>query len=278
VININFHDKETDFWRCKRISDDNNFDHSIPLQQAFDQNVLPTKKNKNLLIKFIHFLKNKQNISSQLYQDMFAEFILNNEPEKTFLEFGATDGKHLSNSYTLENDFGWTGVLAEPDLQWHSNLNLNRAKCKKIYDCIWKKTGEKLNFFSSEIGEFSTLENFKFSDKDTLPENSEGRNKRGKIYKVNTISINDVIEKEFNGKSPSYISVDTEVSEFEILNSFDYSKYQPLVFTVEHNYTKLEKNIDELMLENNYLRVFKELTSFDAWYVDAEKINNLDKN
>ena len=274
MININFHGKETDFWRCKRISDDNNFDHSIALQKAFDQNVLPTK-NKNLLIKFIHFLKNKKNINSQLYQDMFAEFILNIDPKKTFLEFGATDGKHLSNSYTLENDFGWTGVLAEPDTQWHSNLNLNRTKCKKIYDCIWKKSDEKINFFSSEIGEFSTLEEFKYSDIDTIPDNTKARNKKGKIYQVNTISINDVIEKEFNNISPSYISVDTEGSELEILNSFNYSKYHPLVFTVEHNYTKLEKNIDELMLKNNYSRIFRKLTSFDAWYISDNALKKL---
>ncbi len=40
---------------------------------------------------------------------------------------------------------------------------------------------------------------------------------------------------------PSYISVDTEGSEFEILNSFNFSKYQPAVFTFEHNFTDLQK-------------------------------------
>ncbi len=269
MININFHNKETDFWKCKRISDDLKFDHNIALQQAFDQNVL-LEQNKNLLLKFIYFLKDKKNINSQLYQDIFAEFIVNNSYEKSFLEFGATDGKHLSNSFTLEENFGWKGVLAEPDPQWHNNLKLNRPNSKIIYECIWKKSDEKMNFFSSEIGAFSTLDDFRYSDKDTLPGNTSARNKKGKNFEVKTISINKVIEDEFKGVSPSYISVDTEGSEFEILNSFDFSKYRPIVFTVEHNFTKLQSKIDQLMIKNKYVRVFEKLTAFDAWYISAE--------
>tara|TARA_B100001175_G_scaffold10837_1_gene8532 strand:+ start:799 stop:1623 length:825 start_codon:yes stop_codon:yes gene_type:complete len=269
LININFHNKETDFWKCKRISDDLKFDHNIALQQAFDQNVL-LEQNKNLLLKFIYFLKDKKNINSQLYQDIFAEFIVNNSYEKSFLEFGATDGKHLSNSFTLEENFGWKGVLAEPDPQWHNNLKLNRPNSKIIYECIWKKSDEKMNFFSSEIGAFSTLDDFRYSDKDTLPGNTSARNKKGKNFEVKTISINKVIEDEFKGVSPSYISVDTEGSEFEILNSFDFSKYRPIVFTVEHNFTKLQSKIDQLMIKNKYVRVFEKLTAFDAWYISAE--------
>ena len=131
---------------------------------------------------------------------------------------------------------------------------------------IWWKN----EFFSSEIGAFSTLDDFRYSDKDTLPENTSARNKKGKNFEVKTISINKVIEDEFNGLSPSYISVDTEGSEFEILNSFNFSKYRPVVFTIEHNYTKLQSKIDQLMIKNKYVRVFEKLTSFDAWYISAE--------
>jgi hypothetical protein len=83
------------------------------------------------------------------------------------------------------------------------------------------------------------------------------------------------LKKQFNSKSPSYISIDTEGSEYEILKNFNFKKYRPLVFTIEHNFTDLQLKIDKLMLMNNYIRVFKSLTSFDAWYVEKNIFNEI---
>ena len=94
----------------------------------------------------------------------------------------------------------------------------------------------------------------------------------------NTISLNELIEKEFKGKSPSYISIDTEGSEYEILKGFDFKKYDPVCFTIEHNFTNLQKDIDNIMKNNNYLRIFKEITAFDAWYVRNDVLNELQKD
>ena len=92
---------------------------------------------------------------------------------------------------------------------------------------------------------------------------------------VETISLNQVIEEEFNDISPSYISIDTEGSEFEILNSFNFSKYKPAVFTIEHNFTDLQKKIDELMFKNDYSRIFNNLTTFDAWYISKKALHKM---
>ena len=74
-----------------------------------------------------------------------------------------------------------------------------------------------------------------------------GNTKFGKTITVETISLNDVIKEYFNNISPSYISIDTEGSEYEILKSFNFENYRPKVFTIEHNFTELQNKIDELM-------------------------------
>jgi len=274
MININFN-SPIDFHKSIALSKPKNIPIHIILEQAYDQGAI-TDKNNKLLSKFIDFIKRSNNqTNAQLLQDLFANFVVQNNFNNTFLEFGATDGISLSNSYTLENELSWTGTLAEPDIQWIDALKNNRPKANIITKCIWKKSGEKLNFFSSEQGVYSTLDNFRYSDKDTLPGNTDARNKNGKNYEVDTISLNKVIEDEFNNISPSYISVDTEGSEFEILNSFNFSKYHPAVFTIEHNYTETQKKIDELMINNDYIRVFKYLTVFDAWYISSEAMDKL---
>ena len=100
MIKVDFK-KNVNFWELSSFAKTKKIDHSLLLQQAFDQNVL-FEENKDLLKKFINSFDLSKNIKSQLYQDVFAAFIIGNKFEKTFLEFGATDGLELSNSYMLE--------------------------------------------------------------------------------------------------------------------------------------------------------------------------------
>ena len=130
----------------------------------------------------------------------------------------------------------------------------------------------------SDIGIASTLDAFKESDKLSMPHNTDARIKSGKNIYVKTISLNDVIQKNFKGIAPSYISIDTEGSEYEILRTYDFAKYRPVVFTIEHNFTNQQEKIDDLMQLNNYVRVFKKITAFDSWYVSNEVLDKLKNN
>ena len=251
-----------------------NFDNEILLRQAFNKGFLIDEK-KILLEKFIDHFRDKKNIKSQLYQDVFASFIIGNKFDKTFLEFGATNGLDLSNTFMLEASFGWKGVLSEPSPQWHTSLKVNRKNSNIITKCIWTESNKKLDFFESDAGELSTLSNYLENDIKSMPGNTRLRKKSGKLIKVETISLNDVIKNYFQNKAPSYISIDTEGSEFEILNFFDFKKFKPVLFTIEHNFTKSQIEIDNLMISKNYIRVFREITAFDAWYVLKDVYNEL---
>ena len=273
-MKINF-TKKPNFWHIASVARNKNVNDYEILNQAFEQGVFE-EENKIFLKKFIDWFKNVKNIKSQLYQDVFASFVIGNQFDKTFLEFGATDGLELSNSFMLENTLNWSGVLSEPSPQWHEVLKENRQYTKIIKKCIWSESGKILDFFMSDRGNFSTLNEFIDSDKYSMPFNTESRKKAGKLITVETISLNDVIKEYFNNTSPSYISIDTEGSEFKILESFNFKKYRPKVFTVEHNFTELQNKIDELMVSKNYERIFRKLTSFDAWYVSKEALNELD--
>ena len=272
MLKIDFKNVSINFFNVNNFSKQKNIPNYTILKQAYDQNLIFDDK-EDLFLEFVNYLKNfKYDFKSQLFQDMFASFIVKDNFDKTFLEFGATNGIDLSNSFTLEKDLSWTGALAEPDINWIDSLKKNRPNSKILTKCIWKSSGEKLNFFSSDVGVLSSLEDFKDSDIKSMPGNTAQRIRSGKNIEVETISLNKVIEEEFNDISPSYISIDTEGSEFEILNSFNFLKYQPAVFTVEHNFTDLQKKIDELMFKNDYLRIFNNLTFFDAWYISKKAL------
>ena len=218
----------------------------------------------NFLLKYWHLSK------SQLFQDLFVLYIHEMKKHGTFLEFGATNGIELSNSLMLEKEFDWTGVLAEPSPQWHPHLTNNRPNAVVLDSCIFTKTGETLDFFVSNVGELSTLDEFRDADASTMPGNAKARNEDGYHGEVETISLNDVIEKFFSGEPVDYMSVDTEGSEFAILQRFNFKKYAPKVVTVEHNFSQSQKKLDTLFRENGYIRFFEKYTQFDAWYVRME--------
>ena len=268
-FNFNFRNKHVTFHKLVLFAKRTNLDPKECLIEAFNQNAL-IDDNIDFLKRFIDHFEKIENFQSQIYQDIFASFIIGDKYEKTFLEFGATDGFDISNSYTLENSFNWKGVLSEPSPQWHEALKKNRKNSKIITKCIWKESGKKLDFFMSDFGPLSTIKDFVESDKISIPTNTEIRLKSGKTISVETISLNDVIKEYFNSICPSYISIDTEGSEYEILKAFDLDNFRPKVFTIEHNLTENEKKIEEHLIANGYVRIFRKLTTFDAWFIPSE--------
>jgi len=207
-------------------------------------------------------LKYLKKSKSQLRQDLFALSHLNFKSNGFFVEFGATNGVDLSNTYLMEKEFGWQGILAEPAKCWHSDLKSNR-NCSIETDCVWSDSTSQLTFNEVEIAELSTINSY--SDKDSHKKSREA----GKTYDVRTISFNDLLIKYNAPKDIDYLSIDTEGSEFEILSNFDFSKHNFQVITCEHNFTPMREKIFELLVREGYARVFEDLSMFDDWYIRA---------
>jgi FkbM family methyltransferase len=197
---------------------------------------------------------------AQLKQDIFVLSELDCKTGGYFVEFGATNGVDLSNTYLLETKFGWTGILAEPAKVWHDALVANR-KCCISFDCIWSKSHEELEFNEVGAADLSTIDVFSNGD-----EHAKTRTE-GKKYNVYTCSLLDLLRKYKAPKEIDYLSIDTEGSEFEILNAFDFDAYKIKIITCEHNYTPMREKIYDLLTSKGYTRKFPNLSRFDDWYV-----------
>ncbi len=217
---------------------------------------LSIDKDKGFLT---YVLKNFNFSKSQIFQDLFVLFITNEKKGGYFVEFGATNGITFSNSWLLEKSFEWDGLLAEPARCWHAELRTNRT-CKIDTNCVWDKSGEYLEFNESFAQELSTINTF--SEKG---DHSKDR-QNVKMYEVETITLNDLLEKHNAPLEIDYLSIDTEGSEFTILNNFDFTKYNIHIITVEHNFKEARK-IHNLLSLNGYKRIFPEFSRFDGWYI-----------
>lgn len=197
---------------------------------------------------------------AQLRQDLFVLAATEFKSGGYFVEFGATDGLGLSNTWLLESEFAWSGILAEPGRRWHSDLRSNR---RALIDtrCVWSASGKNLSFNETQVGEYSTVQEFSDSDLHAAARQV------GDVYDVESISLTDLLLAHSAPTTIDYLSIDTEGSEFEILRAFDWGRYRFRVITCEHNHTRSRKDIFDLLSRNGYKRVFEEVSEFDDWYV-----------
>jgi len=199
---------------------------------------------------------------SQLRQDLFV--LSETEYKKKggyFVEFGATNGIDFSNTYLLEKEFSWIGILAEPARVWEKKLKSNRPSTIIETLCVWKDSNSSLTFNETDVPGLSTVDIF--SDKDF----HKNARSAGKKYEVETISLNDLLIKHQAPKYIDYLSIDTEGSEYEILKAFNFDEFSIGIITVEHNHSPQRELIFALLTSHGYKRKYENISAFDDWYV-----------
>ena len=226
-----------------------------------NQRIVNLEHNLNKQNLHMNLIKDKSQSFSQYSQDLFVLSILNHKKNGYFIDFGATDGIFLSNSYLLERDYGWSGILAEPAKCWHNSLFLNR-KSHIDTRCVWTESNQLINFIEADVAELSTISDFTSNDI-----HGSTRALNSNSYSVKTVSLNDLLYFYNAPSEIDYLSIDTEGSEFLILENFNFNKYKIKIITVEHNWTSNRELIHKLLTGHNYKRMHLDLTDCDDWYV-----------
>lgn len=218
-----------------------------------------------MLDKFKEFIYENEHLQkSQIKQDLFVLFVTKMKENGFFVEFGACDGVELSNTLTLEKNFNWNGILAEPSISWHNELFKNR-KCFIDKRAVWKESKKELDFVEVEsIKTISGIDTDLFKSDFT----ELRKNVYNKRFKVETITLRDLLIEYNAPKQIDYLSIDTEGSEFDIINGFDFNEYDVKIITVEHFFNVEESSkIYDYLKKFNYERVLTEMSGQDDWYV-----------
>jgi len=197
----------------------------------------------------------------ELHQDMFVLSQLEFKENGYFVEFRVAGGRALSNTYLLEKEYGWDGIVAEPAKCWHDNIRKSRS-CAIETRCVWKDTGSKLAFNESSVGELSTIDSFSENDI-----HADFRKSGGARYEVETISLIDLLMVHKAAPVIDYLSVDTEGNEVEILSAFDVRRFQFRLITCEHNMSETREGLFDVLTSHGYERVRRDLLKCDDWYV-----------
>lgn len=199
---------------------------------------------------------------AQFFQDLWILHETKGQRDGYFVEFGGADGVRSSNTLLLERQFGWTGIVAEPARVWYPAIRDNRA-CAVDDRCVWIRSGERITFTQPAIALHSTIESY--ADKDGLADTRTD----GSRYEVETVSLNDLLDQWKAPRTIDYLSIDTEGSELDILDHFDFDRWDVRRISVEHNHTAQRQTLFDLLTAKGYRRVLETLSNVDDWYVKA---------
>lgn len=222
--------------------------------------------NALYLLKYIEpqygsiFITSVINSKSQILQDVFVISALKFKRGGYFVEFGATDGVLRSNSWLLEKKFSFDGILCEPAKSYQLDLAKNR-NVNILDKCVFSTSNISVDFFENDSRELSGISNLLISKE------YEQTDRLGLTYKVNTISLNDLMNQFNAPHNLDYLSIDTEGSEFTILNNFDFESFRPNIITVEHNHRIDRYRIKQLLESVGYAVVLGKISQWEDWFI-----------
>jgi hypothetical protein len=136
-----------------------------------------------------------------------------NARNHTFIEFGANDGIQQSNTYVLERDHGWTGVLVEPVAQLAAECGVNRPQAVSVCAAVVEP---------SAAGTALAFDYF-----DLMTKRSESGS-----WRAVGITLSTLLD-ELLGGTVGLVVIDVEGGELRALEGLDLSRHRPEFFLVE---------------------------------------------
>lgn len=185
-------------------------------------------------IKYMNNISDYDEFYSQAGQDLLAYTYFKGKKDGFFIDIGAYDGVFISNTYLFEQ-LGWKGICVEADPDRFELLKNNR-KCDCYNFAIHSKTGNKLNFITSNANALNVLEE-QASNKHIERMKADGNQKELKTIEVDSITFDDLMSKNYpNIKHIDFLSIDIEGGELIVLETIDFNKYSFGLITVENNF------------------------------------------
>jgi FkbM family methyltransferase len=179
---------------------------------------------------------------SQIGQDQYyIENIINFRKNGFYVDIGANNGLHTSNTAALDLELNWNGICVEANPLLIADLKKNRPNAIIVEAACWKTdeiveleiTDSNNNGIEGHL--LSRIANLGRDQKQFLSHFQTDK----KIVKVQGKTVNSIVQENYYMPCViDYLSIDTEGSELEILQSIDYTKIDIKFMTVEHGKRK----------------------------------------
>jgi len=155
--------------------------------------------------------------------------VLNEKKNGFFLDLAATNGIELSNTFILEKKYNWTGIAIEPNPNFYKQLVKNRNCITENH--VVSNCHEKVKVrIDNGVGGGIVADD---TDNSMLIRGEQLKKEQCKIIEMESVLLQDILDKHNAPKEIDYWSLDIEGSEERVISSFDFSKYEFGCITIE---------------------------------------------
>ena len=188
---------------------------------------------------------------AQAKQDRYVDKLFKDKKlsKGLFVEFGGLKGDEYSNTWYFEKAYNWHGIMIEAEKKFIPHLKKVRPNCKIYNNAVCPPGVKEVIFASSKLQGWSgILKSY---------EDPRWHAQVATTFNVKCVDLNTVL-KENNFNHVDYMTVDTEGSEIEILETFQFHRFDITYIQVERN-VKTQKQRErkdyliELMKKNGYI-------------------------
>jgi FkbM family methyltransferase len=198
---------------------------------------------------------------SQFGQDIEVINFYKRKKNGYFVDIGAYDGKYISNTYLLEKEYNWKGICIEPNFRYFSKCNNIRSSIN-LNLAVYTKDNDIIEMYDDSNGGCSAIietNNHKFIEHEN-------------IIKVPTKRLTTILDEINAPRFIEFLSIDTEGSEYNIMECHDFDKYKFGYICVEHNHIEYNrKKINDLLISKGYI-LYKQI-NVDDHYIHNSLIN-----
>lgn len=162
---------------------------------------------------------------SQHGEDVYLASLFNQRRGGVYVEAGALDGERLSNSWLFEMEFGWTGVLVEPNPILAEACRINRPKSQVLEAALGRKSGTIQLTIPGDDPAFATT---KGSDNLALRHDSQDV----EHITVQLVTLDEALES-LGVSAVDLVVLDVEDSEHLVMAGFSIDRFNPSVIMLE---------------------------------------------
>jgi len=184
---------------------------------------------------------------SQFGEDKFLHKNYLDYRKGFFIELGASDGKHGSNTKFFEDELSWNGILIEPTKDQYDQLIINRPNCYN-FNCVVSEINGEVDFIGNGFvgGMLSTMSEKHKSNFNLYEHNGHAptRIKSLPFYEIT---------KNINIKRVDLFSIDVEGGEFDVLNTFDWEiPVYLILIELDGNNIEKDNKCRKLLIEKGF--------------------------